>query len=646
MFIIIASAAVMVAGVMTSQPLQSANDRSRWSTVWSLVERGTYQIDEIDQFSNWSTIDKVRHRHSESEPYHFYSSKPPLLSTIVAGIYRLERMTFGYTLYKDTTIASRIILLIVNVLPATLALFSFRNALNLLSMSRTATTFMLLVAGLATMLNPFYTTLNNHTPAAVSLVFCLSALVRLNAAPQGQQKFLDFAIAGFTAALTCCFELPAALFSVLSFLFVCKSNLRQTVKAYIPAALIPLAAFFITNWICTGGIKPFYTYYGTDKYVYTHNGVPSYWTNPQGIDANQEAPLTYAFHCIVGHHGIISLTPVFLLTLFGWIAGFRITAWKSHRWILLFGAGISACVLLFYLSRTQNYNYGGNSSALRWMLWLTPFWWYGMLPVIDPVLSRRSGRMFAGILLLASVFMSTYSLSQPWKPSWLYSTLQQSGLINYSTKRPAFDPPRYAIINRLPENEGESATWIGGAGLQSKSLTLTRSADTTIDGKPAVLMKVTLLLQPQDSQTLQSTGLCAILTEPFAAGQDISEWLVEVPADQWPEDSSADLAAKSFSTMQLTTISTLLRGMPARRAYNNGGTRWYHVFGADQDAVECQRAASRVSFDHPRLGRCIHRCDVIYCSQLPFGVWKWTETVTLQSSGALVSAGSWEAELP
>ncbi|MFO0976083.1 MAG: hypothetical protein U0996_06765 [Planctomycetaceae bacterium] len=50
-----------------------------------------HQIDEIDQYAKWSTIDKVRFRKSDQGPWHFYSSKPPFLSTIVAALYAVER---------------------------------------------------------------------------------------------------------------------------------------------------------------------------------------------------------------------------------------------------------------------------------------------------------------------------------------------------------------------------------------------------------------------------------------------------------------------------------------------------------------------------------------------------------------------------
>ena len=94
--LILAATGLIFAAILQAEPLQSANDRSRWATVWSLVERGTFQIDEVDSYTRWSTIDKVRYRTDESEPWHFYSSKPPLLSVIVAGFYAAERWTLGY----------------------------------------------------------------------------------------------------------------------------------------------------------------------------------------------------------------------------------------------------------------------------------------------------------------------------------------------------------------------------------------------------------------------------------------------------------------------------------------------------------------------------------------------------------------------
>src|SRR5262245_1573312 len=78
--ILLAGAAVHATMILEAKQLQSANDRSRWCTVWSLLERHTYRIDEIRQVPGWDTIDLVY------DDGHFYSTKPPILATWVSGI--------------------------------------------------------------------------------------------------------------------------------------------------------------------------------------------------------------------------------------------------------------------------------------------------------------------------------------------------------------------------------------------------------------------------------------------------------------------------------------------------------------------------------------------------------------------------------
>src|SRR6476659_10396431 len=79
------------------RPFLSANDRSRWMTIRSLVERGTYEIDEIVGQPTWDTIDMVQHKGRDGQ-LHLYSSKPPLLATLLAGEYWLFHEFGGATL--------------------------------------------------------------------------------------------------------------------------------------------------------------------------------------------------------------------------------------------------------------------------------------------------------------------------------------------------------------------------------------------------------------------------------------------------------------------------------------------------------------------------------------------------------------------
>ena len=616
--------------VLNSTPLQSANDRSRWCTVWSLVERGTYQIDEIDRIRGWSTIDKVRHRKDEDSDYHFYSSKPPLFPTLMAGLYWLEKQSLGYELrldHEDRDVqrahllaTTRMLLLLVNVLPLFLAMLSLRRSLMMLVNRRLTLWVMLVVAGFTSMLMPYLTTLNNHTPAATCLVFSISAVIRLRIMPEPRLR--DFASLGFWAAMTCCFELPAALFGLLSFFVAVSTDVQKTARAYVPAALVPLAAFFITNIICTGGIKPFYAYYGTEKYRYMHEGVPSYWMDPKGIDANDESPPVYLLHCVAGHHGILSLTPIFLLTFYGWFRGLRSATMKRWKVIHLLGIGISLTVLLFYLSRTQNYNYGGNSCALRWMLWLVPFWWMGMVPAVDRLSRSRGGLLLIAFLSCASIYSSFDSLQKPWKPNWIFTLMQEKKWIDYRTKRPPFDPPRYSVIASLPK-EPVAVRFTGDLGAESLALEIECTEIKEVNGESVHFLTVVKVMPNRKNRARQEFSLYAPSDGP-RRGIDIAKWLFNV-------DQEAPL---------VTTYPNLLRnlrGVARAKPYNNEGIRYFRYTRPDgtKTAIRCQRAAcqtTRIFKDR----KCSQRCDVYFSDEVPFGVAQWTVSLTDMETGEAV----------
>ena len=73
----------------------------------------------------------------------------------------------------------------------------------------------------------------------------------------------------FFAAFACTNELPAALFGLLTFLVLFYYQPKRTWAFFVPAALIPLGAYFYANYLCTGGWKPFYAYYGTERITIT-----------------------------------------------------------------------------------------------------------------------------------------------------------------------------------------------------------------------------------------------------------------------------------------------------------------------------------------------------------------------------------------
>ncbi len=99
-----------------SRPFLSANDRSRWDTVRALVEHGTYAIDDVVREPGWDTIDMVKHAGRDGQD-HLYSSKPPLLATLMAGPYWVVYKTTGATLGTQPYVIGRSMLVMWTVIP-------------------------------------------------------------------------------------------------------------------------------------------------------------------------------------------------------------------------------------------------------------------------------------------------------------------------------------------------------------------------------------------------------------------------------------------------------------------------------------------------------------------------------------------------
>ena len=94
----------------------------------------------------------------------------------------------------------------------------------------------------------------------------------------------------------------------------------------------------------------------------------SYWlaTNDKKslVDQGQPSRAIYAFHFLFGHHGIFSLTPIWLLALAGMIALF-FNQQINLRWLAALTLGVSIVVIGFYLMRPEmDRNYGGYCCAL------------------------------------------------------------------------------------------------------------------------------------------------------------------------------------------------------------------------------------------------------------------------------------------
>lgn len=415
------------------RPFLSGNDRSRWCTVRALVEHGTYAIDAIVVQPNWDTIDMVKHDGhgnpaSGPDEGHLYSSKPPLLPTLMAGEYWLLHRLTGKTLGTHPHELGRILLFTWNVVPLLVYLAILARIVEQYGRSDFGRLFVFAAAALGTLLFAYAVAFTNHWPAAFAAMVALDATLRIVC--EGERRLHWFFIAGLAAAFMAACELPALSFCGLVGLLLLWKAPRETLLAALPGAIIVAAAALGTNYAAHGTIRPAYSERHVDggwyDYQFRRGGrvIDSYWrptVRKSEIDRGEASPAAYAFHVLVGHHGIFSLTPVWLMSLAGlaMLLARRDPAAATRP----VAAAILVCTvvcLVFYVTRPlEDRNYGGTATGFRWALWLAPLWLFAMLPAADSLAGTRMKRVAAAILLAISVGSASYPTWNPWTLPWL-----------------------------------------------------------------------------------------------------------------------------------------------------------------------------------------------------------------------------------
>ena len=433
------------------RPFLSGNDRSRWLTVRALVERGTFAIEDLVVEPGWDTLDAVVHPDAAGK-LHLYSSKPPLLSVIAAAPYWLIHRLTGWTLGDHPFEVGRMLLLVCGAVPfAILLAFTFRSV-DMVGSSDWGRLWAAALAACGTLLTTFAIALTNHLPAAAAAAASLWLLLAIRSGTY--RSAWPFFAAGLAAALTAAFELPALAWLVAVLVVLAKYDLRRTITAAVPAALLVAAAALAANHLAHGTIVPPYAHRADgmrpaaataveeswnpdnwyDYAIRLPNGrlLQSYWRAPQGIDRGEPSRAAYAWHAIAGHHGILSLTPAWLLV----VPGLALLAARRRRHgdgeadVALAIAAVSVVVIVFYLLRPQaDRNYGGMTSGFRWVFWMAPLWVAAAVPTADILGRSRLGRILACLLLAMSVLSVAYPTWNPWTRPWIEQALRHAGCL-------------------------------------------------------------------------------------------------------------------------------------------------------------------------------------------------------------------------
>jgi hypothetical protein len=342
---------LIVGTILQQQKLDYCpNDASRWNTVYYLVEHGTYEYlpehgawwntkksknfpaDFAGTLPFW-TIDMVAKK-DDAGHYHFYSSKPPLLPTCLAGIVLvIENVSkavdavFGSVVSqvagRDVSLEAdyrthpwfimRTTLILTQAIPFMIFVVLVGRQILDWTNSPFARYFCIAAAALGTYLTPWSITLNNHVIAAFTVFIAVHATLRIWY--DNRREWYWFVLAGLFGAFAATMELPALSLAVAVLVAIAaKDPVRGGTLGLIPALLV-FGAALLTNWLAMGTIKPAYAEFGVPGGLYDYPG--SYWNNPTGMDALQEPKRIYLLHLLIGHHGLFLLTPILLLALVG-----------------------------------------------------------------------------------------------------------------------------------------------------------------------------------------------------------------------------------------------------------------------------------------------------------------------------------------
>ncbi len=417
---------ILVIWNLQDSSLDNANTASRYATIESLVDHGTFYIDKSRYVY---TIDKYK------VDGHYMSSKPAVLSTLAAGVYWVYQALTGETIRTHEGNVVRLISFATGGLGHLVFLIFFYRLCWILLERELAILLAVAAASFAYLGVAYATHINNHSIGAALGVVGLyyAARIRLGKNPRPWH----WPLSGLALGLLPTIDLSSLAITACVGLYLLSHDWKKTLYAFAPALLPGFALHLALTWHISGSLKPFYLNSELKQFKEFH------FRNPGDIDALREPKTIYAWNVLFGHHGLFSMTPIFLFA-----------AWELGRSLLrrryvaesLVALGCLVAFLTFFIVRTRNY--GGWSVGMRWLIPVMPLLllYFGMW--VDRV--QLTKRLWALVLpaLLVGAFHVQDGLTSPFQFSVWHNWLdgkpnrnRQGKLFNVA-KRKAKKPKR------------------------------------------------------------------------------------------------------------------------------------------------------------------------------------------------------------
>jgi hypothetical protein len=342
--------------------------QSRLGTVESIVERGTYQLDD-STFTN--TIDKVY------KDGHFYSHQPPLLSALEAPVYWLLHLSGARFHNRGKFVMTYAFTLLTNGLALALTVLVFADILALASVGPPFKHALAALLPLGTWLLPYGLVTNNHGISGLLMTVLIWLLLKVEW--QGGTRVRAFSIGAILGLLAAIEILPIVSFVPVTAIYVLgRRDLDARARMLFAMGLaIPLLAHVLINIQITGDVIP--AGFHTEMFRYEGSAFDESSLTGTWKHGSLAAAAGYAWHALVAGKGFFVFAPLCLLGLAAGVLEWR--WWRARAGgvhaVLVVGAALSLAAALL----TTN-NFGGAAVGFRHAVYLSPAFAVLVLPWI------------------------------------------------------------------------------------------------------------------------------------------------------------------------------------------------------------------------------------------------------------------------
>ncbi len=377
--------------LFTRDQLWNPNDLSRMAGVESIVERGTFAIDN-STFVN--TIDKVK------SGEHYYSDKPAMSYIIAVPAYYALHRFFDLDFVKNRGLTYYWITLLTIGLGVAIMLVYFYRLLARFGLNKKTRVFYTAAMFLGTLVFTYSLIYNSHGLVAAWLVISLYLVL---SAKKPKQYFFAGVASGFTAMIDL---VTGNIFAVLFLILLFFKNRRKTLL-FVAGAMIPIIIAIAINVYISGSIMPF----NVNPQLFDFSGSAFGKGSLSGVVMQSWPQIpAYAFDLLLGKRGFFLFTPVLIFSFAALIMALYRKKYRDEAIIALMGF---IATFVFYITRTNNY--GGCSYGLRWTVPLIPIIFY-----FTPVLFEKKTRLLKllkiafFITLIISAIFTFVGAMEPW----------------------------------------------------------------------------------------------------------------------------------------------------------------------------------------------------------------------------------------